>query len=182
MRNIATLGRARTIVVALLPWAAVLLALPNLRCAQTHSTREESAARHPQPAATDNGHGMSGTVTSDSGTNAGMSMSHASDASAAAPGTPLADAHAADAEVMSPSVPAPPRIPVIDTECPVLATGSVNVLGKQVRLWVGERRDDVAGAILLYWHASGSDADEAAQARSGTRSKAARLTSASPRP
>jgi poly(3-hydroxybutyrate) depolymerase len=53
-----------------------------------------------------------------------------------------------------------PILPATPSDCPVLSTGTVSVLGKDVRLWVGERRADKKGPVLFYWHGTGSVAEE----------------------
>jgi hypothetical protein len=58
-------------------------------------------------------------------------------------------------------VPPGPPIPAPSGPCPTLATGTVQVLGHDVQLWVGARRSDVKGAVYFYWHGTGSTADEA---------------------
>jgi hypothetical protein len=148
----------------MLPWAGAVLALANLNCAQTRSANDEEAPQQQQPddsSSVRDGQGSGGRSVSDSGASTGMSAAQASDATVGRGDGAMPDARAtADAATLPP----PPRIPVIDAECPLLATGSVNVLGKEVRVWVGEPRDDVAGAILMYWHASGPEPDEASRA------------------
>lgn len=54
-----------------------------------------------------------------------------------------------------------PVLPAAPAECPVLANGRQKVLGKNVLFFVGERREDVKGPILFYWHGTGSVAEEA---------------------
>jgi hypothetical protein len=54
-----------------------------------------------------------------------------------------------------------PIIPSPRGSCPVLKTGTVNVMGHQVMLWVGQRRDDVKGMVYFYWHSTGAGPDEA---------------------
>ncbi len=54
-----------------------------------------------------------------------------------------------------------PRIPTITATCPTLQTGNVTVMGQQVQLWVGTRREDVKGSVFFYWHGTGSQSTEA---------------------
>jgi predicted esterase len=54
-----------------------------------------------------------------------------------------------------------PVIPMVSDPCPTLATGMITVKGQQVQLWVGARREDVAGAVLFYWHGTGGRSTEA---------------------
>jgi len=53
-----------------------------------------------------------------------------------------------------------PVLPDYDGPCPVLATGTVNVLGQNVQLWVGAEQPE-PGPILFYWHGTLSTASEA---------------------
>lgn len=72
-------------------------------------------------------------------------------------------ARAHDASTMEPTDPAgdAPRIPALPADCPSIETGTVTVLGQQVQLWVGEKRDNQRGPILFYWHDADSSAAEA---------------------
>jgi len=54
-----------------------------------------------------------------------------------------------------------PILPEATEPCPTLATGMVTIKGLQVQLWVGERRSDVKGPVLFYWHGTGSVSAEA---------------------
>jgi hypothetical protein len=49
-----------------------------------------------------------------------------------------------------------PTIPTATDPCPTLATGTQEIKGIPVQLWVGERRTDVKGPVLFYWHGTGS--------------------------
>ncbi|HEX4340862.1 MAG TPA: hypothetical protein VH062_33370 [Polyangiaceae bacterium] len=53
-----------------------------------------------------------------------------------------------------------PKLPAAPADCPTLATGTVNVLGQPVELWVGDKQPGKKGPVLLYWHGTGSTADE----------------------
>jgi poly(3-hydroxybutyrate) depolymerase len=53
-----------------------------------------------------------------------------------------------------------PKLPAAPADCPMLATGTTNILGQPVELWVGQKQADKKGPILLYWHGTGSVADE----------------------
>jgi hypothetical protein len=55
-----------------------------------------------------------------------------------------------------------PTLPALPAACPELKTGSVTVMGQQVRLWVGEKGPGKRGPLLFYWHATGSDPEQAA--------------------
>jgi len=68
---------------------------------------------------------------------------------------------------MSPPVVAPPvmpptaggkepRLPEAKGECPMLATGMVQIMGHAVQLWVGEKQEEKKAPILFYWHGTGS--------------------------
>jgi poly(3-hydroxybutyrate) depolymerase len=54
-----------------------------------------------------------------------------------------------------------PKIPAAPTDCPVLKTGSVTVLGQQVQLWVGQKQASKKGSVMFYWHGTGSSSSEA---------------------
>jgi poly(3-hydroxybutyrate) depolymerase len=54
-----------------------------------------------------------------------------------------------------------PILPEATEPCPTLATGLVTIKGLQIQLWVGERRSDVKGPVLFYWHGTGSVSAEA---------------------
>lgn len=54
-----------------------------------------------------------------------------------------------------------PRIPVPSGRCPEFVTGTINVIGKPVEIWVGEPREDVKGMVFFYWHGTGSRPKEA---------------------
>jgi predicted esterase len=53
-----------------------------------------------------------------------------------------------------------PKLPAMPATCPQLQTGTINIMGDSVKLWVGEKQTDKKGPILLYWHGTGSNADE----------------------
>ncbi len=55
-----------------------------------------------------------------------------------------------------------PTLPPTPPDCPALATGTVKVLGQNVELTVGNRREDVQGPVVFYWHGTGSVAGEVA--------------------
>lgn len=52
-----------------------------------------------------------------------------------------------------------PVVPAAPASCPTIATGSVTVLGQEVRLWTGPAGK--AGPMVFYWHGTGSMATEA---------------------
>ncbi|HVU02611.1 MAG TPA: hypothetical protein VHE30_12705 [Polyangiaceae bacterium] len=54
-----------------------------------------------------------------------------------------------------------PVLPEALEECPTLATGTMNILGQPVNLFVGERQEDKKGPILFYWHGTYSQPEEA---------------------
>ncbi|HET6336863.1 MAG TPA: hypothetical protein VFG30_26745 [Polyangiales bacterium] len=54
-----------------------------------------------------------------------------------------------------------PSLPKATQACPKLATGTVEVLGIPVQLWLGEKRDGVKPPVLFYWHGTGSNPGEA---------------------
>src|SRR3954454_23945634 len=53
-----------------------------------------------------------------------------------------------------------PAIPAAPPECPTLQSGTVNVLGEDVLMFVGEKRTDKKGPVLFYWHGTGSTPEE----------------------
>jgi hypothetical protein len=53
-----------------------------------------------------------------------------------------------------------PVLPAVPDACPALQTGTMSIDGASVKLWVGQRQADQKGSILLYWHGTGSAADE----------------------
>ena len=53
-----------------------------------------------------------------------------------------------------------PVIPEYDGICPVLATGTVNVLRQNVQRWVGAEQVE-PGPLVFYWHGTGSTSGEA---------------------
>jgi hypothetical protein len=57
---------------------------------------------------------------------------------------------------------AEPTLPPAPTNCPVLQTGqsTINVLGQDVDLWVGQKKTDQKGPVLFYWHGTSSVAGE----------------------
>lgn len=54
-----------------------------------------------------------------------------------------------------------PKLPKATQTCPELLTGTVDVLGVPVQMWLGEQRNGVKPPILFYWHAVGSVPGEA---------------------
>lgn len=61
----------------------------------------------------------------------------------------------------APGAPAPvatkePRLPEVDGECPQLATGMVQIKGRQVQLWVGQKQAEKKAPIMFYWHGTGA--------------------------
>lgn len=54
-----------------------------------------------------------------------------------------------------------PTLPTAREACPTLATGNSTILGLNVQLWVGQRREDKKGPVLFYWHGTGSVSGEA---------------------
>ena len=57
--------------------------------------------------------------------------------------------------------PSAPRTPALPEQCPEIKTGTVEVLGQRVALWVGEKRPGKRGPMVFYWHGSGSNEVEA---------------------
>lgn len=55
-----------------------------------------------------------------------------------------------------------PTLPTATDPCETLATGTQTIKGLPVQLWVGERREDVKGPVLFYWHGTSSISAEAA--------------------
>jgi len=57
-----------------------------------------------------------------------------------------------------------PTLPEAATpaSCVALATGTVQIQGKDVQLWVGDKQADKKGTVLFYWHGTGSLSAEAA--------------------
>jgi predicted esterase len=49
-----------------------------------------------------------------------------------------------------------PTLPTATDPCEPLVTGTATIKGKAVDLWVGERREDVKGPVVFYWHGTGS--------------------------
>jgi predicted esterase len=71
-------------------------------------------------------------------------------------GSAVADAGAggpSDAGTSGPT----PTLPAVVGTCPTLATGTVAMLGVNVRLWVGPKR----GPLVVYWHGTGGTSAEA---------------------
>ncbi len=54
-----------------------------------------------------------------------------------------------------------PKLPEATHACPELATGTIEVLGVPVRVWLGEQRAGVKPPVLFYWHGTGSTPGEA---------------------
>lgn len=66
-----------------------------------------------------------------------------------------------DNTVGSSKAPAPePQLPAAPASCPVLQTGTVNVLGVDVQMFVGQKQSDKKGPVLFYWHGTGSFSGE----------------------
>jgi hypothetical protein len=67
--------------------------------------------------------------------------------------------------VQSTPEPPPPGgvIPAAVGACPTIQTtaGVVDMLGLRLQLWVGEKRPDVKGPVLFFWHGTGDDAAQA---------------------
>ena len=61
-----------------------------------------------------------------------------------------------------------PKMPDAPADCPILATGTVTVLGQPVELWVGDKQPGKKGPVLLYWHGTGSTADEITRRSDGS--------------
>jgi predicted esterase len=53
-----------------------------------------------------------------------------------------------------------PRIPQKPAMCPEIKTGTITVLGQEVQLWVGAKKE-TKGPIVFYWHGTGSSSAEA---------------------
>jgi dienelactone hydrolase len=54
-----------------------------------------------------------------------------------------------------------PALPPLPAACPTIASGTVNVLGQDVRLFVGAKRPGTRGPMMFYWHGTGSTSAEA---------------------
>jgi poly(3-hydroxybutyrate) depolymerase len=54
----------------------------------------------------------------------------------------------------------PTKLPAAPADCPMIATGTVTILGSQTQLWVGKKQEDKQGPIVIYWHATGSSSSE----------------------
>jgi poly(3-hydroxybutyrate) depolymerase len=54
-----------------------------------------------------------------------------------------------------------PTIPAAPASCPTLATGTIQVKGQNVQMWVGTKQADKKGAVMFYWHGTGSNSGEA---------------------
>jgi predicted esterase len=57
--------------------------------------------------------------------------------------------------------PRPLNFPAPRQACPTLSEGTVTVLGRQVRLWMGSDGASKLGPALIYWHGTGSSPSEA---------------------
>lgn len=69
-------------------------------------------------------------------------------------------ANAADSGVAEPEPePDAPRIPAPLLTCPELKDGVVELLGVQVRLWVGDKHKS-GGPLVVYWYGTGSSVEE----------------------
>ena len=53
-----------------------------------------------------------------------------------------------------------PTLPAAPATCPELKTGMVDILGQPAEVWAGEKQAGKKGPILLYWHGTGTNADE----------------------
>ncbi len=53
-----------------------------------------------------------------------------------------------------------PKLPAAPASCPTLQTGMVSIANAQVEMFVGTKQTDKKAPILLYWHGTGSTADE----------------------
>jgi len=80
--------------------------------------------------------------------------------SSSSDGKQVTEQHVSDAGPSSTYSGPEPKIPAAPDVCPVLQTGTVSVLGKDVKMWVGEKQPDKKGPVLFYWHGTGSTADE----------------------
>lgn len=105
----------------------------------------------------DSGARSSGGSGGSTGMNAGGGMS----GSAGVSGSGGSGGMTGTGGTTSPPSGGSPVIPDITEPCPPIATGTINVLGQDVRLWVGARREDVKGPVFFYWHGTGSTANEA---------------------
>lgn len=52
-------------------------------------------------------------------------------------------------------------LPTARDECPTLETGEVTLRGIPVELWVGEPKPNQSAPLIVYWHGTGSSAQEA---------------------
>ena len=92
-----------------------------------------------------NSHNSSAASTTEAGANSGVLLDASEDRG--------------DGALVLP--PGSPRIPPPTGACPTLATGNVTVMGQSVQLWVGTKQADRSGAVLFYWHGTGSSSSEA---------------------
>jgi poly(3-hydroxybutyrate) depolymerase len=60
-----------------------------------------------------------------------------------------------------------PRIPSAQDACPELRTGTIELRGAKVELWVGTRQPGQHGPLLVYWHGTGSVPSEATTTGAG---------------
>jgi poly(3-hydroxybutyrate) depolymerase len=63
---------------------------------------------------------------------------------------------------MMPTASKEPKIPEASGECPMLATGMVQIMGHAVQLWVGTKQEEKKAPIMFYWHGTGSASSMAA--------------------
>jgi hypothetical protein len=56
-----------------------------------------------------------------------------------------------------------PTIPPAPADCPQLKTGNITVMGQTVQIWAGAKQADKKGAVMFYWHGTGSASGEASQ-------------------
>jgi len=61
----------------------------------------------------------------------------------------------------TPGDPSGPRLPDAPARCPTLATGNVKLHDVTIRLWVGDPQPNRRAPLLVYWHGTGSSAQEA---------------------
>ncbi|HET8936998.1 MAG TPA: hypothetical protein VFN67_26325 [Polyangiales bacterium] len=54
-----------------------------------------------------------------------------------------------------------PVLPAVEGDCPTIETGDVEVAGIPVRFWVGDAPEGKTVPLIIYWHGTGSNPDEA---------------------
>jgi hypothetical protein len=54
-------------------------------------------------------------------------------------------------------------LPKAPENCPAIQTGTAKFAGHDVKLWVGEGKEEGSRPVVVYWHGTGSSADEAKQ-------------------